>query len=143
MDHWRSPARNQDRQIRRTVGGHMQRHVFLLAMIIGAAPLAAQEPQCNNIPFPGATAACNTAVDVLRSALVLPTGIKNLTVDSNATHISDAALGIGYGVRVGVLNGGFPIPAVSVSYMHRTVPRLRYGTLGPAPGTGDQFEFTM
>ena len=208
----------------------MQRHVFLLAMIIGAAPLAAQEPQCNNIPFPGATAACNTAVDgvrafyplagmivtggnpvlgtaratgglghltltarvngikaalpdptaanqspvpssfngvvpapmvegavgllkglgggllavdVLGSALVLPTGIKNLTVDSNATHISDAALGIGYGVRVGVLNGGFPIPAVSVSYMHRTVPRLRYGTLGPTFGTGDLFQFTM
>src|SRR5207245_1125492 len=67
MDHWRSPARNQDRQIRRTVGGHMQRHVFLLAMIIGAAPLAAQEPQCNNIPFPGATAACNTAVDGVRA----------------------------------------------------------------------------
>src|SRR2546430_14818351 len=27
--------------------------------------------------------------------------------------------------------------------MHRTVPRLRYGTLGTAPGTGDDFEFTM
>src|SRR5437773_10823196 len=27
--------------------------------------------------------------------------------------------------------------------MHRTVPRLRYGTLGAAPGTGDDFEFTM
>jgi hypothetical protein len=83
------------------------------------------------------------AVDVLGSALILPTGIKNLSVDSNATHVSDAALGIGYGARVGVLKGGFPIPAVSVSWMHRTVPRLRYGTLGPAPGTGDQFEFTM
>ena len=43
----------------------------------------------------------------------------------------------------GLLNGGFPIPSVSVSWMHRTVPRLRYGSLGPAPGTGDQFEFTM
>ena len=83
------------------------------------------------------------AVDVLGSALILPTGIDNLTVDSNATHISDAALGFGYGVRVGVLKGSFPIPAVSVSWMHRTVPRLRYGTLGPAPGTGDDFEFTM
>jgi len=191
---------------------------------------AAQDPQCNGIPFPGATEACNTAVDAVRafyplagmivtggnpvlgtagslggfghvtltarvnaikaalpdptaattspvpssfhgavpapmvegalgvfkgvgggllavdvlgSALILPTGIDNLTVDSNATHISDAALGFGYGVRVGVLKGSFPIPAVSVSWMHRTVPRLRYGTLGPAPGTGDDFEFTM
>jgi len=83
------------------------------------------------------------AVDVLGSALILPTGIQNLTVDSNATHISDAALGVGYGIRIGVLNGSFPIPAVSVSWMHRTVPRLRYGTLGPVIGTGDNFEFTM
>ncbi|PYO79044.1 MAG: hypothetical protein DMD67_03680 [Gemmatimonadetes bacterium] len=206
----------------------MQRHVFLLAMIIGAAPLAAQEPQCNNIPFPGATAACNTAVDgvrafyplagmivtggnpvlgtaratgglghltltarvngikaalpdptaanqsvvpssfngvvpapmvegavgllkglgggllavdVLGSALVLPTGIKNLTVDSNATHISDAALGIGYGVRVGVLNGGFPIPAVSVSMdlrsdSYRAVAGWKFVLLDVAAGIG-------
>jgi hypothetical protein len=83
------------------------------------------------------------AVDVLGSALILPTGITNLTVDSGATHISDAALGIGYGVRVGVINGRFPVPAVSVSWMHRSIPRLRYGTLGPAFGTGDRFEFSM
>ncbi len=208
----------------------MRRIVMVLAMILGAAPLAAQEPQCNVPASPFATAACNTAVDgvrafyplagmivdggnpvigtagslgglghfaltarvnaikaalpdpqagsqspvpssfngavpapmvegalglfkgvgggllavdVLGSALILPTGINDLTVDSGATHISDAALGFGYGVRVGVLNGGFPVPAVSVSWMHRTVPRLRYGTLGPIIGTGDDFEFTM
>src|SRR2546427_10989342 len=34
------------------------------------------------------------AVDLLGSALILPTGIQNLTVDSNAAHISDAALGL-------------------------------------------------
>jgi hypothetical protein len=208
----------------------MQRMAVVLAMIFTAARLAAQEPQCNNIPFPGATGACNTAVDAVRafyplagmivtggnpvlgtagslgglghvaftarvnaikaalpdptaanqspvpssfngavpapmiegavglvrgmpggllavdllaSALILPTGINNLTVDSSAAHIGDGALGLGYGARVGILKGSFPIPSVSVSWMHRTVPRLRYGTLGPAPGTGDQFEFTM
>src|SRR5436190_8172715 len=208
----------------------MRHIVSLLTVMLGATSLVAQEPQCNNIAFPGATQACNTAVDAVRafyplagmivtggnpvlgsggtlggfghlmltarvngikaalpdptaanqspvptsfngvvpapmvegalglfkgvgggllavdvlgSALILPTGIDNLTVDSNATHISDAALGFGYGVRVGVLKGSFPIPAVSVSWMHRTVPRLRYGTLGPAAGTGDDFEFTM
>ena len=208
----------------------MRRIVMVLAMIFGAAPLGAQEPQCNNIPFPGATDACNTAVDAVRafyplagmivsggnpvlgtagtlgglghvtltarvnaikaalpdptaanqspvpssfngavpapmvegalgllkgmgggllsvdvlgSALILPTGIENLTVDSSATHIGDAALGFGYGLRVGVLKGGFPVPSVSVSWMHRSIPRLRYGTLGSAPGTGDDFEFTM
>ena len=83
------------------------------------------------------------AVDVLGSALILPTGIDNLTVDANATKFLVAALGIGYGLRVGVLNGAFPVPAVSVSWMHRTVPRLRYGTIGPIIGTGDEFEFTM
>jgi len=204
--------------------------IMTVCLLSTPALTLAQEPQCNNIPFPGATTACNTAVDAVRafyplagmivsggnpvlgtartlgglghvtltarvnaikaalpdptaanqspvptsfngavpapmvegalglvkgmgggllsvdllgSALILPTGIDNLTVDSNATHISDAALGFGYGVRVGVLNGGFPVPAVSVSWMHRTVPRLRYGTLGAAPGTGDDFEFTM
>ncbi len=187
----------------------MQRTAVVLAIIFTAARLAAQEPQCNNIPFPGATDACNTAVDAVRafyplagmivtggnpvlgtagslggfghvaltarvnavkaalpdptatnqspvpssfngavpapvvegalglvrgmaggllsvdllaSALILPTGIDNLTVDSNATHISDAALGFGYGARVGILRGSLPIPAVSVSWMHRTVP---------------------
>jgi hypothetical protein len=83
------------------------------------------------------------SVDLLGSALILPTGIRDLSVDSSAAHISDAALGIGYGARVGVLNGAFPVPAVSVSWMHRTLPRLRYGTLGPVFNTGDQFEFTM
>src|SRR5437667_4783575 len=204
--------------------------VMITVLCLTPALVTAQEPQCNNIPFPGATTACNTAVDAVRafyplagmivtggnpvlgtartvgglghvtlsvrvnaikaalpdptaanqspvpssfhgavpapmvegavglvkgmgggllavdllgSALILPTGIDNLTVDSNATHISDAALGFGYGARVGVLNGGFPIPSLSVSWMHRTVPRLRYGTLGTAPGTGDDFEFTM
>src|SRR5947207_956949 len=203
---------------------------MITVLCLTPALVTAQGPQCNNIPFPGATTACNTAVDAVRafyplagmivsggnpvlgtartlgglghvaltarvnaikaalpdptaanqspvpssfngavpapmvegalglvkglgggllsvdvlgSALILPTGIQNLTVDSNATHISDAAQGFGYGARVGVLNGSFPIPSVSVSWMHRTVPRLRYGTLGTAPGTGDDFEFTM
>src|SRR5205807_3764264 len=168
----------------------MRHIVSLLTVMLGATSLVAQEPQCNNIAFPGATTACNTAVDAVRafyplagmivtggnpvlgtartlgglghvtlsarvnaikaalpdptaanqspvpssfngavpapmvegalglvkglgggllsvdvlgSALILPTGIQNLTVDSNATHISDAALGFGYGARVGVL----------------------------------------
>src|SRR5712664_2588799 len=199
----------------------MCRIVLVLAMISGAAPLAAQEPQCNSPPSPFAVA-CNTAVDAVRafyplagmivdggnpvlgtagslggrghfaltarvnaikaalpdpsaatqspvptsfngvvpapvvegavgllkgvgggllavevlgSALILPTGVEHLTVESNTAHFFDAALGVGYGVRVGVLNGGFPVPAVSVSWM--------YGTLGPLIGSGDEFEFTM
>ena len=44
----------------------MRRIVMVLAMISGAAPLAAQEPQCNSPPSPFA-AACNTAVDAVRA----------------------------------------------------------------------------
>src|SRR2546425_4408909 len=207
----------------------MRRIVMVLVMIVGAAPLAAQEPQCNSPPSPFA-AACNTGVDAVRafyplagmivsggnpvlgtsgslgglghfaltarvnaikaalpdpsaatqspvptsfngavpapvvegavglfkgvgggllavdalgSALILPTGVDHLTVDANATKFLDAALGFGYGLRVGVFNGALPVPAVSVSWMHRTLPRLRYGTLGPFIGSGGEFEFTM
>jgi len=84
------------------------------------------------------------SVDALASAVILPTsGVSGLSVDSNATHIGSAALGIGYGARVGVLGGKFPIPAVSVSWMHRTLPRIQYGTLGSTFLTGDQFAFSM
>src|SRR5207249_7473971 len=84
------------------------------------------------------------AVDALGSAVVLPTGrVSGLSVDPNAAHIGGAALGIGYGARVGLLGGTFPIPALSESWMHRTLPRIQYGNLGPAFGTGDQFEFSM
>ena len=55
------------------------------------------------------------AVDVLGSALIIPTRIHDLTASSNATRVSDAALGIGYGLRVGLLQGAFPVPALSVS----------------------------
>src|SRR5947208_7461013 len=183
----------------------MHRLVTFVTMFVGLMPalVTAQEPQCNNIPFPGATTACNTAVDAVRafyplagmiisggnpvlgtartlgglghvaltarvnaikaalpdptaasqttvpssfngavpapmvegavglvkglgggllsvdvlgSALILPTGIQDLSVDPNASHISHAALGLGHGGRVGVLNGGFPVPPVSVSW---------------------------
>jgi len=84
------------------------------------------------------------SVDALGSAVLLPTsGIARLSVDSNAAHVGGAALGIGYGARVGLLKGGFPIPALALSYMRRTLPRIQYGNLGPTFGTGDQFEFSM
>src|SRR5947207_5263821 len=84
------------------------------------------------------------SVDALGSAVLLPTsGVSGLSVDSNAAHIGGAALGIGYGARVGILSGTFPIPALSVSWMRRTLPRIQYGHLGPSFGTGDQFEFSM
>src|SRR5947208_14599255 len=48
------------------------------------------------------------SVDALGSAVVLPTSrVSGLSVDSNAAHIGGAALGIGYGARVGILGGTF------------------------------------
>src|SRR2546425_5055850 len=81
------------------------------------------------------------AVDALGSAVLLPTGrVSGLSVDANAAHIGGAALRIGYCARGGLLGGSFPIPAGSVGWMAPTPPATQYGRLGPAFGTGDQFE---
>lgn len=70
------------------------------------------------------------SIDVLGSAQLLPTNqIDNLTVDKDARNIGDVALGLGYGARVGILEGSFPVPSVSVSLMKRTIPRIQYGDL--------------
>src|SRR5258705_7839927 len=47
----------------------MHRLVTIVTTLVGLTPalVTAQEPQCNNIPFPGATTACNTAVDAVRA----------------------------------------------------------------------------
>src|SRR3989442_7634590 len=64
------------------------------------------------------------AVDALGSAVVLPTGrVSGLSVDANAAHIGGAALGLGYGARVGLLGGSFPSPAASGRRRRRTPPR--------------------
>lgn len=82
------------------------------------------------------------SVDALASATLLPTTqVADLSVDSGAAKIGKLALGLGYGLRVGVLKGSFFIPSVSVSVMRRSLPRLRYGQLGSAPGSGDAFSF--
>jgi len=83
------------------------------------------------------------AVDGLLSATLVPThAIDKLSVDSNAARIGSLALGLGYGVRVGVLGGRFPLPAVTVSVMRRSLPRLTYGQLASSSlASGDAFEF--
>ena len=73
------------------------------------------------------------SIDALGSAQLLPTNqVDNLTVDEDARNIGDVALGLGYGARVGVLQGSFPVPSVSVSVMKRTIPRIQYGDLADA-----------
>ena len=80
------------------------------------------------------------SIDALASAVLLPTtGVDNLTVDPNATKIGSVALGTGYGARVGIIKGSLLVPSVSVSWMHRHLPRLQYGDVN----AGDPMDFAM
>jgi hypothetical protein len=80
------------------------------------------------------------SVDLLASAQLLPTDqVDDLTVDPDARRIGSVALGLGYGVRVGVLRDEGPLPALSVSAMRRHLPRLAYGDLEG----GDQFRYSV
>jgi hypothetical protein len=81
------------------------------------------------------------SVDALGSAQLLPTNqVDNLTVDEDARNIGDVALGLGYGARVGILEGSFPIPSVSVSVMKRTIPRIQYGDITDA---GQDYQYAV
>src|SRR6266849_1973385 len=77
------------------------------------------------------------SVVALVSTTILPTNLDKFSVDSNSTKIGSMALGVGYGARVGILNGAFPIPSVSVSVMRRSLPRVQLGDLSK----GDNFQF--
>lgn len=79
------------------------------------------------------------SVDVLGSAQLLPTNaVDNLKVDKDARKIGSIALGLGFGARVGILKGRAIIPAVTVSAMRRSIPRI---TFGDASGN-DQYSFS-
>jgi hypothetical protein len=78
------------------------------------------------------------AVDLLGSAQLLPTDlVDNVTVDPDARRIGSIAVGLGYGARIGIMQGLGPLPAVSVSVMRRDIPRITYGDV-PA---GDGFSY--
>jgi hypothetical protein len=80
------------------------------------------------------------AVDLLGSAQLLPTNqIDNLAVASSARRIGDVALGLGFGLRLGILRDLGPLPAVSVSIMRRDIPRLAYGDVDD----GDQYRYAV
>jgi hypothetical protein len=68
------------------------------------------------------------SLDGMVSATLLPTDqVEGLDVDTDAPKIGSIALGFGYGVRLGILRGSFPIPGVSVSVMRRRIPRVQFG----------------
>ncbi|HEY8062905.1 MAG TPA: hypothetical protein VID74_08910 [Gemmatimonadales bacterium] len=80
----------------------------------------------------------NLALDVLGSAQLLPTKlIDDVHVDVNARRIGSIALGLGIGGRLTLLGEGRAWPAVVVSVMRRSLPRIGVGSiLG-----GDSYQF--
>jgi hypothetical protein len=79
------------------------------------------------------------SIDGLASAVLLPaTRVQGMSVDPDAPKIGDVALGLGYGVRIGLLRGAFPVPSVSVSVMKRHVPRVQFGDVAG----GDPADFS-
>ncbi|HEY8257955.1 MAG TPA: hypothetical protein VIG08_09890 [Gemmatimonadales bacterium] len=80
------------------------------------------------------------AVDVLGSAQLLPTSVlDHFTVDNDARRIGDVALGLGYGLRVGILKETGPLPGVAVSVMRRDIPTITYGSIAD----GDEFQYSV
>lgn len=80
------------------------------------------------------------AVDILGSAQLLPTDqIDDLTIAAGARKIGDVALGLGYGLRVGLLRDLGPLPAVSVSVMRRDIPQITYGDIT----AGDRYSYAV
>lgn len=79
------------------------------------------------------------ATDLLGSIVAVPNSIDHIKVDPSASSIGQASYKIGYGARVGILRGAFPIPSVTASWMHREIPRI---TVGDTVG-GDNFAYEM
>jgi hypothetical protein len=78
------------------------------------------------------------SIDALTSATLLPTNrVQGMSVDPGAPKIGDVALGLGYGARIGILRGAFPVPTVSVSVMRRHVPRIQFGNVPAGKNLAD------
>lgn len=80
------------------------------------------------------------AIDALGSAQLLPAAVfDDFSVAPDARHLGDVALGLGFGVRVGILKETGALPGLSVSVMRRDLPTITYGDLA----AGDQFQYAV
>jgi hypothetical protein len=78
--------------------------------------------------------------EALLSALLLPTGqVEDLEVLPGGSHIGAVALGLGFGARVSVVPSP-SLPALSLSVMRRSVPRVQYGDL---TDPSDEFQYAI
>lgn len=79
------------------------------------------------------------AIDLLGSVVTVPKNIDKLKFDKDASTIGDFAYELGYGVRVGVIRGGGPVPSVTLSYNKRSTPKMQYGDVAD----GDDYSYAM
>lgn len=82
------------------------------------------------------------AVDLLGSVVAIPNNQKDLNVDPSASKMGNFSYKIGYGARIGILRGTFPIPSVTASWMHREIPTVRFGTVDPS-GAGNNYSYQI
>ena len=69
------------------------------------------------------------AVDLLAAAQLVPNEkfSSDIRVDSNAARIGPVSLGLGFGAQVGLMAEDRERPAVSLSAMRRSIPRVGFG----------------
>jgi len=75
------------------------------------------------------------ALDLLGSAQLLPTKlVDDLHIDVNARSIGSIALGLGIGGRLTLIGEGDLLPALTVSVMRRSLPRIGVGDIVAGDG---------
>jgi len=80
------------------------------------------------------------AVEALASAQLLPTDqVEDFQVLPGAAHLGDIALGLGFGAR-GTFLPSPSLPALSLSIVRRSVPRVQYGNLADL---SQQFQYAI
>ncbi len=80
------------------------------------------------------------AVDLLGSAELLPTRlVDDVRLDVNARAIGSVAVGLGIGARVTALTERGPRPGITISAVHRSLPRMGVGDVL----LGDQLSYAM
>ncbi len=92
--------------------------------LLGPAPLV--EAQVGL--FPGLRNGL-LSVDLLAAAQLVPNEdfADGIRVDSGAAKIGPVSLGLGFGARVGLMSEAEGRPAMAVSVMRRSIPRVGYG----------------
>lgn len=76
------------------------------------------------------------AIDLLVAAQLVPNEdfTDEIRIDPDATRLGPFALGIGFGARIGIMAERGPLPAVALSVMRRSIPRIGFGDIA----AGDQ-----